>query len=578
MKIINYLKKIFNNLLLSTKRFPLAALAAFITTFILMIVINNNTLFSDQKIKLLIELALTTSLAFPLFLSSSLIFERFPEIKKHLIYFLIFLFLLIYHLFIFKDFELVSISRFIALNISFYLLVLLIHYFYKRKNYELYIAHIFSKFFVTIVYTVVIFIGLITILFTLDKLFELSLAKELYISSWLLAAGIFAPIFMLAGIPLFKRDFDLNDYSSVLKILILYIIMPLLTIYSLILYLYFIKIIKTQLWPESIVGQLVFWYSMLSFLIIFFIKPFRKENKWVNKFILIMPKIILPLLIMMFFALSIRINDYGLTENRYYVFLLGIWIFLVMLYYNFSQKQRNTIVVFSLAIISILAVFGPWSGFSLAIKSQNQRFENILRENELLENNKIVKKPIPTTAKKEINSIIKYFTDKHSLEALNYLPTDFKKTEMEEVFGFKYQRYYSNHNNFYYRIPFKGKIFQLEDYNYLLDFQVEGSEILTSNQLENDLSLDFNSEQFKLELIKAEKVIFKQNLKNDLLQLQQKLQKSSEKDLKDLNQNYIYENEAVKMKIVFKYLSGELKSNSDLQLYRLNSFIFIQLK
>lgn len=95
MKIINYLKKIFNNLLLSTKRFPLAALAAFITTFILMIVVNNNTLFSDQKIKLLIELALTTSLAFPLLLSSSLIFERFPEIKKHLIYFLIFLFLLI---------------------------------------------------------------------------------------------------------------------------------------------------------------------------------------------------------------------------------------------------------------------------------------------------------------------------------------------------------------------------------------------------------------------------------------------------------------------------------------------------
>lgn len=578
MKIINYLKNIFNNLLLSTKRFPLTVLSAFITTMILMIVVNNNTLFSDQQSKILIELALTTSLAFPLFLSSKLIFERFSKVNKVLIYFLICLFLLFYHLLIFKEFELVSISRFIALSISFYLLALLIHYFYKRKNYELYIAHIFSKFFVTIVYTIVIFIGLATILFTIDKLFELSLAKELYISSWLLAAGIFAPVFMLAGIPCLEREFDLTNYSSVLKILLLYIIMPLITVYSLILYLYFIKIIKTQVWPESIVGQLVFWYSMLSFLVIFFIQPFKKENKWVNKFILIMPKIILPLLIMMFLALSIRINDYGITENRYYVLLLGIWIFLVMLYYNFSQKQRNTLVVFSLAIISILAVFGPWSGFSLAIKSQNQRFENILRENKLLENNKIVKKAIPTEAKKEINAIIKYFSDNYSLAALNYLPNNFKKTEMEELFGFKYQRYYSNHDNFYYSIPFKGQSFQIQAYNYLLDFQVESPEILTSNQLENNLSLNFNLEEFQLELIKSKKVIFKHNLKNDLIQLQKRLKDLSKEDLKKLDQNYIYENEAVKIKIVFKYLSGELKSDSDLQLYRLNSLIFIQLK
>ena len=50
------------------------------------------------------------------------------------------------------------------------------------------------------------------------------------------------------------------------------------------------------------------------------------------------PKAILPLIVMMFISIGIRINAYGLTENRYYVVALGIWAFLVMIYFAFGKN------------------------------------------------------------------------------------------------------------------------------------------------------------------------------------------------------------------------------------------------
>lgn len=585
MKIINNIKEIANNLMLSIKRFPLTVLSSTITTVILIIIVNNDSLLADNTVEILKQLAMTTALAFPLLLIFNLTFERFKTLQKkykYLSYFAVFLFLISYYFYIFEDFQLVSTSRFIALNISFYLLVLLAHYFYKRENYELYIAEIFSRFSVSAVYAAVLFIGLTAILFTVDHLFELSLSGDVYLTAWLMAAGIFAPIYLLAGVPLFAEEFNLKDYSSFLRVLLLYIVMPLILVYTFILYLYFIKILITQVWPESIVGHLVLWYSMISFTVMFFIKPFKKNNKWASSFIFWMPKLILPLLIMMFSALWIRISEYGITENRYYVFLMGSWIFAAMLYYNFSKKKKNTLLVLSLATITILAVFGPWSSFSISMNSQNNRFTEILKENNLLKDGKIVKSEDSLTpeVKKEINSIIRYFDYNHSLEELKYLPDNFKKDDMINIFGFKYQSYYrDNMNYFYHEIPLNKKILNIEGYNYFFELSFNGQKEKIIAQIENDLTVDFNKAEYRLNLNRGEEEIFSKSLKEDLFTLHSRIENLSREDLEELEQNYQYENERAKIKIVFKNFSGEISEDKNsIDLYHLNILTFIKIK
>src|SRR5690606_32311453 len=152
-----------------------------------------------------------------------------------------------------------------------------------------------------------------------------------------------------------------EDYSIVLKVLLLYIVIPLLTAYTAILYIYFIKIIISWEWPIGLVSHLVLWYALIVTAVLFLITPMRDENKWANIFSKWMPIIILPILIMMFISMGIRINAYGVTENRYYVVVMGLWIFGIMVYYSLVKKPLNILLPTTLAVIALLSVLGPLS-------------------------------------------------------------------------------------------------------------------------------------------------------------------------------------------------------------------------
>ena len=99
----------------------------------------------------------------------------------------------------------------------------------------------------------------------------------------------------------------------------LYIVIPLIAIYSAILYAYFLKIIITRSWPQGLVSHLVLWYSVLSVAVIFFITPILDRNRWAYRFKFWFSKLILPILIMMFISIGIRVKAYGITENRYFI-------------------------------------------------------------------------------------------------------------------------------------------------------------------------------------------------------------------------------------------------------------------
>ena len=86
------------------------------------------------------------------------------------------------------------------------------------------------------------------------------------------------------------------------------------------------------------------------------------------------PLLLLPLLLLMFAAMWVRIRAYGITENRYFVLAAGIWAAASMLYLIIAKKPKNLYLPVALALVALLC-FGPWSSYSVAMDSQNRRFE-----------------------------------------------------------------------------------------------------------------------------------------------------------------------------------------------------------
>ncbi|MBL4887745.1 MAG: DUF4153 domain-containing protein, partial [Flavobacteriaceae bacterium] len=283
--------------------------------------------------------------------------------------------------------------RYGIFNIIVHLLVSFIPYVKSKSlnGFWNYNKILFIRILTSALYSGVLFVGIVLALYTLETLFYITIHDELYFQCFIFIIGFFNTWFFVSGIP---KDLDalenIRDYPAGLKTFTQYILLPLLVVYLIILYAYGTKIVLNLDWPKGIVSYLISCVSILGILTLLLIHPYGnlKENSWIKKFTSIYYYILFPLIIILFIAIWIRIDDYGLTINRYLIVLLGVWLSIICFYFSMGRSNIKFIPI-SLSIILILMSFGPWSMFSISEKSQANRLHKILEENAILKKGRI---------------------------------------------------------------------------------------------------------------------------------------------------------------------------------------------
>lgn len=137
-------------------------------------------------------------------------------------------------------------------------------------------------------------------------------------------------------------------------------------------------------WPRGEVSWLVMGFSILGFLVYILTKSI--ENNFIKKFRKFLPFVVFPQIFMLFYAIYLRINQYGLTTNRYIVVLAGVALFLISLYYIISKKKSLKYIPMIFSIMAFVFSFGPWGIHSLPQKLQFESLKNILVETQMYEN------------------------------------------------------------------------------------------------------------------------------------------------------------------------------------------------
>ncbi|NIJ46166.1 hypothetical protein FHR24_002644 [Wenyingzhuangia heitensis] len=301
---------------------------------------------------------------------------------------------------------------------------------------------LFIRFWTAILYSGVLYLGIVLAITAVKLLFNIKFDFKVYFHIQIAIFGLFNTWFFVSGIPKNIDNYEnLTVYPKGLKIFSQYILLPLLLVYLLILYTYGGKIIITNNWPKGIVTYLITAISVLGILTFLLLHPYgkQKEYKWIQKLSFFYYLLLLPLIVMLFTAVSIRINQYGITINRYLILLLGIWLSIVAIYFCLHKKNIKLIPV-SLAIILAVSSLGPWGMFSISEKSQANRLLSILENHQLLKNGKVVNETIWNPNKfpelrsidtnsneikisdsihNEIKSILDYLDDHHGLTSIN---------------------------------------------------------------------------------------------------------------------------------------------------------------
>ena len=307
-----------------------------------------------------------------------------------------------------------------------------------HEDYVAYVAKILKAFIISNIYSFIVFVGMSSIVFAINSLFNFNFGSIVYLRIGIISFILFNVITFFQDFPKVRDSFTDYKYPKAFKILLVYIITPLVIIYTLILLVYFIKILVLWQIPNNLIVNLVIWFSSFAVIYLFFLS--RVDSiAFINKFKVIFPISLFPLLAMMFFAIYLRISEYGLTENRYIVIAAGLWVFLSLIYYIFYRNNSNITIPIFLAIIILITGIGPASAIKLSTRSQNARFERLLKENNMIAGQFINSDVnVESSVKNQIIDIVSYMDKRDRIEELKYLPKDFKLSEenFTRVFGF----------------------------------------------------------------------------------------------------------------------------------------------
>jgi len=409
------------------KRFPLVIIAAVAATFIAMYLIH--TAYSDRKeVEYLWKVIMCCYLGLNLFLAAELFSESKELIAKRLLLQLFALGLIICYYFIlpdFKDFGVREIARYILYALGLHLLVSFAPFINTGNinGFWQYNKTLFLRFLTSALYCGVLFIGLALALLAIDNLFKVDLNDDLYADLWWFLAGVFNTWFFLAGIP--KQFPALNTtihYPKGLKIFTQFVLLPLVTIYLLILYAYGAKITIAMELPKGWVSYLVIYFSIAGILSLLLIWPIRESegNGWIKIFSRWFYTALYPLIILLALAIYERVSQYGITENRYFVLLIAAWLVGIATYFLISKTKNIKLIPISLCFTAFLSSFGPWGVFSISEKSQVGRLKKILLEEKILINGKIKKAEpeLKGEPAEKITAIIDYLDNVHGFYSI----------------------------------------------------------------------------------------------------------------------------------------------------------------
>src|SRR6185295_18817659 len=90
----------------------------------------------------------------------------------------------------------------------------------------------------------------------------------------------------------------------------------------------------------------------------------KKENSWIKTYTRVFYLALFPLVFMLFLAVGKRIEQYGVTEQRYFVTALGVWILGIALYFLSGKNRSVKTVPLTLFLIALMTSFGPWGAYA----------------------------------------------------------------------------------------------------------------------------------------------------------------------------------------------------------------------
>lgn len=307
--------------------------------------------------------------------------------------------------------------------------------------------------FTTLLYGLILTLGFQAIISSIDYLL-FSVDYDYMIHTANIIWFIFVPSYFLSLVPPTDSYSQANEVSQdiptenlleeveafevtkFLKILINYIVIPLIGVYTLILLAYILLNIRGEFWTDNLLEPMLISYTIIIILV--YLLASNLTEPMAYYFRQIFPKIMIPIVVFQSIASVLKIREMGITHGRYYVILFGIFALIAGLIFSFLVKEKAGLIVPFLVVLAVISVIPPVDAFTVAKNSQKNLLTATLEENEMLQNNQVQKNSMLSLQDKErITASTDYLYYMDDIEEVAFLPEGFELyDDFADVFGF----------------------------------------------------------------------------------------------------------------------------------------------
>lgn len=322
-----------------------------------------------------------------------------------------------------------------------FILFLAFQCFRNKVVFGLVFMSVFKAFFTSLLFSGVLFGGMALILTAVDNLlFRLAEKTYIYVAVWVWI--VIAPIIFLSLIMTFKtdeksieRDRKISACPSFFRVLLLYVIIPLLMIYTLVLVIYLGKTLVTGS-DQELLRPLIMSYSIAVIIVYFLISEI--ENRLASFSRIVFPKIMAVIALYQVIVSVLELPKQGVDFSEYFIILISIYTVAMGVLMSIIPVKRNVIHILVLCGFAVFALLPFVNFYHVSVESQERVLVNALERNNMISNGDIVSN---SSISKEDQILITrtfYFLEsQEELDRINKFEMPIPSRSFQKLFGFE---------------------------------------------------------------------------------------------------------------------------------------------
>ena len=268
-------------------------------------------------------------------------------------------------------------------------------------------------------------IGISIAVASVDTLFDLSVTDEetyFHIFSWIvIGVGTWA---MAGAAPDLAAAVEVDRDAALVRArrVGLYLLLPLLIVYTAILYAYMVRIAFLAEVPQNLVSPLVLAAGAMWLAGAIALEPFHwlEEPPVAARIIRFFPWLAVPLVGLGMWALWLRVDQYGWTEFRH-IRMVALAGLLALAITGIARRLKGRPPVLkeipiTMVALLVFAATGPWGAVGTALRSQTDRVPELVARAEAEAVGDAARLGV-TDAEQDLAEVVRYLRDHFGAEA-----------------------------------------------------------------------------------------------------------------------------------------------------------------